>query len=183
MTQPRFERCDPEEAPASELLAEMGVELVQAYGAPNRLDQPALEPDELRPPAGAYLVGYEGEQVVAGGGVRHLTEGVGEIKRMYVRPPARSRGVAGVLLAALEAEAVDLGYRAVRLDTGPKQVHALQLYRSSGFVEVAPYNDNPFACYWAEKALVQPGARSGRGEQCSAKTGLPRGPSHGGLKG
>ena len=72
---------------------------------------------------------------------------------MYVRPPARARGVAAALLEALEDQAFALGYRAVRLDTGPKQVHALRLYRGAGFVEVEPYNDNPFACYWAEKVL------------------------------
>jgi len=158
MTALHFERCDPEEAPATELLAEMEVELVHAYRAPTRLDQPALEPGELRPPGGAYLVGYERGEAVAGGGVRRLAEGVGEIKRMYVRPEARSGGVAGALLGALEAEALALGYEVVRLDTGPKQVHALRLYRGAGFVEVAPYNDNPFACYWAEKRLDRSGA-------------------------
>jgi len=78
---------------------------------------------------------------------------VAEIKRMYVRPDARSRGVAAALLAALEAEAVSLGYAVTRLDTGPKQVHAQRLYRRTGYVEVAPYNDNPFACFWGEKRL------------------------------
>jgi hypothetical protein len=56
-------------------------------------------------------------------------------------------------LAALEAHAGVLGYRSVRLDTGPRQTHAMQLYRRAGYVEIAPYNDNPFACYWAEKIL------------------------------
>jgi GNAT superfamily N-acetyltransferase len=149
----RFESCDPETPPASELLAEMGVELNRTYGTPSRLDVPAVSPSDLRGPTGAYLVGYEGEVAVAGGGLRHLSDGVAEIKRMFVRPPARGRGVAAALLAALEMEASALGYRAVRLDTGPKQVHALQLYRGAGFVEVEPYNDNPFACYWAEKGL------------------------------
>jgi GNAT superfamily N-acetyltransferase len=154
MNQVHFDRCDPEVAPATDLLAEMTVELIDAYGAPDRLDQPALTPAELRPAAGgSYLVGYEDGVAVAGGGLRHLAEGVAEIKRMYVRPVARSRGVAAGLLAALETEAVTLGYQSVRLDTGPKQVHALRLYRASGFVEIEPYNDNPFACYWAEKSF------------------------------
>ena len=72
---------------------------------------------------------------------------------MYVRPAARSRGVATALLAALEDTAVSLGYTAVRLDTGPKQVHAQRLYRAAGYVDVPPYNDNPFACFWGEKRL------------------------------
>ena len=91
---------------------------------------------------------------MAGGGVRRLADGVAEIKRMYVRPAARSRGVAAALLAALEREAAALGYSVVRLDTGPKQVHAQRLYRRMGYVEVPAYNDNPFACFWGEKRLA-----------------------------
>ena len=149
----RFERCDPEEPPASELLAEMRAELNDVYETFSRLDNPPLSPDELRPPGGAYLIGYEGSAVVAGGGLRRLDDGVAEIKRMFVRPEARSRGVARGLLAGLEAAARDLGYERVRLDTGPKQQHGLALYRSAGYVDVPPYNDNPFACFWGEKVL------------------------------
>jgi GNAT superfamily N-acetyltransferase len=149
----RFERCDPEEAPASELLAAMRAELNDVYETFSRLDNPPLAPAELRAPGGAYVVGYEGAVAVAGGGVRRLSRTVGEIKRMYVRPAARSRGVAAALLGALERAARSLGYEAVRLDTGPKQVHALRMYRRAGYVEVPPYNDNPFACFWGEKRL------------------------------
>ncbi len=150
----RFELCDPEEPPASELLAAMRAELNDVYETFSRLDNPPLTPVELRAPTGAYLIGYEGTDAVAGGGLRRLEEDVAEIKRMYVRPAARSRGVAGALLAALEEAAVSLGYTATRLDTGPKQVHAQRLYRRTGYMEVLPYNDNPFACFWGEKRLA-----------------------------
>jgi GNAT superfamily N-acetyltransferase len=152
----RFVACDPEQLPASELLAEMAVELNDLYGSPSRLDRPALVPAELRPPAGTYVVGWEGQAAVAGGGVRRFDEGVAEIKRMFVRPAARSRGVAGELLTALECAARSLGYRSVRLDTGPKQEHAERLYRRAGFAPVAAYNDNPFASFWGEKDLDLP---------------------------
>jgi len=148
-----FEVGDPEMPPASDLLAEMRVELNDVYETFSRLDNPPLRPDELREPGGAYVVGYEGVEAVAGGGLRRLGEGVAEIKRMYVRPPARSRGVARALLRALEDQARAMGYTAVRLDTGPKQLHGLALYRSAGYVDVPPYNDNPFACFWGEKRL------------------------------
>ena len=150
----RFERWDPEDPPASELMAEMRVELNDVYESFSRLDNPALSPSELRPPGGAYLVGFAGDDAVAGGGLRRLTDEVAEIKRMYVRPQARSRGVARALLVALEEAAVSLGYAAARLDTGPKQMHGLALYRSAGYVDVEPYNDNPFACFWGEKRLT-----------------------------
>jgi GNAT superfamily N-acetyltransferase len=153
----RFVRCDPGQPPASGLLAEMTAELNLVYETAHRLAVPAVAPADLEPPDGSYLVGYEGEAVVAGGGLRRLgpaADGLAEIKRMFVRPAARSRGVAAALLAALEAEAVALGYRRVRLDTGPRQQHALRLYRRAGYEELAAYNDNPFACYWAEKRLA-----------------------------
>lgn len=152
----RFVVCDPEVPPASELLAEMTAELNEVYETFTRLDNPKLSPRELRAPGGAYLVGWDGDVAVAGGGLRRLGEDVAEIKRMFVRPPARSRGVAGELLAALETTALSLGYRAIRLDTGPRQVHALSLYRRVGYLPVEPYNDNPFACFWGEKVLVRP---------------------------
>jgi GNAT superfamily N-acetyltransferase len=98
-------------------------------------------------------VGFAGDGSSAGGGVRRLEGGVAEIKRMFVRPSARSRGVAGALLAALEAAALSLSYTKVRLDTGPKQGHALRLYRHAGYIDIEPYNDNPFACFWGEKTL------------------------------
>ena len=152
----RFVACDPELPPASELLAEMAVELNEMYGTPSRLDRPALAPSELRAPDGTYLVGWEGQAAVAGGGVRRLDDGVAEIKRMFVRPAARSRGIAGELLTALEYSARSLGYRLARLDTGPKQAHAERLYRRAGFAPVAPYNDNPYASFWGEKDLDLP---------------------------
>ena len=149
----RFELWDPEVPPASDLLAAMRTELNDVYETFSRLDNPPLSPAELRPPGGAYVVGYDDGEALAGGGVRRLSDGVAEIKRMYVRPEVRSRGVARALLVALEEAARSLGYDAVRLDTGPKQVHALALYRSAGYIDVEPYNDNPFACFWGEKQL------------------------------
>jgi ribosomal protein S18 acetylase RimI-like enzyme len=150
----RFVLCDPELPPASELLAAMRTELIGAYDNASRLDNPPLLPAELRAPDGAYLVGYEGPGAVAGGGLRRIGDGVAEIKRMYVRPEARSRGVAAALLRTLEEAATSMGYACTRLDTGPKQVTAQRLYRAAGYAEIAPYNDNPFACFWGEKRLT-----------------------------
>ena len=149
-----FTRCDPEDPPATELLSAMRAELIDAYDNASRLDNPALLPAELRPPGGAFYVGFEGSEAVAGGGFRRLGDGVAEIKRMYVRPEARSRGLAAELLRTLEGAIAELGYERARLDTGPKQPHAQRLYRAAGYVEIPPYNDNPFACFWAEKQLT-----------------------------
>jgi GNAT superfamily N-acetyltransferase len=142
------------EPPASELIEAMVAEGLQVYGS--RLDvkgAPSATADQLSPPGGTFLVIYDDGRAVAGGGVKRLSDDVGEIKRMYVVPEARSRGLARVLLGALEDAARSLGYTRVRLDTGPRQPHALALYESTGYRRVDPYNDNPFASYWGEKEL------------------------------
>jgi GNAT superfamily N-acetyltransferase len=140
----------------------MTAEMNELYGATDRLDLPALHPAELAPPHGAYLVVLLEGDPVAGGGLRGMNHQVAEIKRMYVRPDRRARGIGAVLLGGLEEEGVRLGYRAVRLDTGPRQPHALRLYRSAGYQEVPRYNDNPYACFWGEKELDVSGANAGR---------------------
>jgi GNAT superfamily N-acetyltransferase len=141
----------------------MAAELNALYFTSSRLDLPPVHPSELRPPDGVYLVGWEGDHAIAGGALRPFGDGLAEIKRMFVRPAARSRGVAGELLAALEDAARDLGYGRLRLDTGPKQAHALALYRRKGYVAIEPYNDNPFACFWGEKEIdPDQSARGGR---------------------
>lgn len=132
----------------------MRAELIGAYDDAGRLDNPPLLPAELRAPGGAYYVGFVGTEPVAGGGLRRLGDGTAEIKRMYVRPEFRSRGLAAQLLRRLEDAATVLGYVSTRLDTGPKQVTAQRLYRAAGYTEIAPYNDNPFACFWGEKRLT-----------------------------
>jgi GNAT superfamily N-acetyltransferase len=143
------------EPPASDLIEAMVAEGIEVYG--RRLDvqgAPTATAEELSPPGGTFLVIYDDDGApVAGGGVKRLGDGVGEIKRMYVVPHARSRGLARALLTALEAAARELGYARVRLDTGPRQPHARALYESTGYHAVAPYNDNPFADYWGEKEL------------------------------
>jgi GNAT superfamily N-acetyltransferase len=85
--------------------------------------------------------------------VKGLSDGAAEIKRMYVVPEARGRGIAQELLVALEDAARSLGYDVVRLDTGPKQPHAERMYRRAGYAEIGNFNDNPFASYFGEKSL------------------------------
>lgn len=145
--------ADPAGPPAADLLAAMTAEMVALYGAADRLDHPRLDPSEMAAPGGVYLVGRVGDRPVAGGGLRRLTDDVAEIKRMYVVPADRGAGVAGRLLAALEAAGRDLGYRLVRLDTGPRQPHARRLYEAAGYRPIPAYNDNPYAAFFGEKAL------------------------------
>lgn len=115
---------------------------------------PAAGPAELNPPAGAFLVGYQGAAPVCCGGIKRLDERACELKRMYVVPEARGRGVARALLAALEERARELGYTVARLDTGPRQPGARHLYESAGYREIENFNGNPVASFFGEKSLA-----------------------------
>jgi GNAT superfamily N-acetyltransferase len=108
---------------------------------------------ELSPPGGAFLLGRHAGEAVCCGGVKRLQDDVCELKRMYVVPALRGRGVARQTLHALEAEARRLGYEFARLDTGPKQLSARGLYEVEGYAEVADFNGNPIAVFWGEKPL------------------------------
>jgi len=74
-----------------------------------------------------------------GGWRRYGDDGVGELKRMYVRESARGRGVARLLLAHLERTAAAAGIRRLVLETGLAQPEAIALYRSSGYVDVPSF--------------------------------------------
>jgi len=144
----RFQAIHPDEEPARSLLAAMEAELAEMYGGCG-----VVERGDLWLPRGSFLVGFEDDRPVAGGGFRWMRDGTAEIKRMYVVPDARSRGIARALLVAVEDAARSAGYARVALDTGAKQPHAEALYRSAGYTEVEPFNDAP-AVFWGEKPLT-----------------------------
>jgi GNAT superfamily N-acetyltransferase len=110
----------------------------------------------MAPPDGAFLVGYEDGRAVAIGGLRGIGDGVCEIKRIYVVPDVRSRGIGRALLAALEDAGRWLGYRTVRLDAGEEQKHSRVLFAKTGYREIPPYNGNHIAVYFGEKDLTEP---------------------------
>ena len=112
-----------------------------------------VEPHELEPPGGVFLLAEDRGVAVACGGLRTLAPGLGEVKRMYVVPGARRRGIARTILAELERIARELGLERVRLDTNAVQPEAVALYHATGYHEIADYNGNPFATHWFEKEL------------------------------
>jgi GNAT superfamily N-acetyltransferase len=144
---------NPDDPLVAEFLDAMVRSVEPLYGRIDVPGMPSGRPDDFAPPGGAFLVGFDGGRPVCGGGVKRLEDGVCEIKRMYVVPEARGRGVARALLLALEDAARSLGYERARLDTGPKQPEAEHLYRSAGYREIADYNGNFAASFWGEKAL------------------------------
>jgi GNAT superfamily N-acetyltransferase len=129
-------------------------ELEAFYGRIDRPGMPSATPADFAPPGGVCLVGFTPYGTpLAVGAVKRLDDEVGEIKRMYVAPAGRSRGVARLLLEALEEAARGLGYSRARLDTGPRQPHARALYLSAGYREIPDYNGNVEADFWGEKVL------------------------------
>ena len=113
----------------------------------------SAEPHEMTPPVGLFLVAYLHGEAVGCGGVKHRPGEPSEIKRMWVAEPARGLGIARRLLAELEAEAVNSGATSARLETSATLVEAIAMYKAAGYVEVAPFNDEPFADHWFEKRL------------------------------
>jgi GNAT superfamily N-acetyltransferase len=150
-----FLPCPVEEPPAAALVRAMSVDIAALYDGLDLAgpDMPRAGPDELSPPGGAFVVGYEGDVPICCGGVKRLPDGACEIKRMFVVEDARGRGVARALLEELERRARKLGYAVARLDTGPRQLRAQRMYERAGYVAIANFNANPMATFFGEKRL------------------------------
>ena len=148
----RVER--PDGAVARALLARYYAELAERFPDGFDVEQTVAAPAvELVAPHGAFLVVRIDGSPGGCGAVRRLDENVAEIKRMWVDPGYRGRGIARRLLMELEASARELGCDVVRLDTSAHLTEALALYRRSGYADIPPYNANPYAAYWLEKQL------------------------------
>jgi GNAT superfamily N-acetyltransferase len=125
------------DAPESlELIEAVQQEYVVRYGGP---DVTELAAAEFAPPQGIFVIGRDAGLPVACGGVRLVEAGIGELKRMYVVPAARRRGVARALLDHLEQQARTLGATRLRLETGLHQPEALALYASAGYADAEPF--------------------------------------------
>ena len=143
---------------ARALERELNDEIVVRYGS----DAPEapLPEDEFAPPAGTFLVAWlevdGGDEVPVGcAGIRRRDDATCELKRMYVAPDARGRGVGRALLERLEEEAVARGYSDLWLETGTMQPEAISLYESAGYEPIPPYGlykDEPLSRCFA-KAL------------------------------
>jgi GNAT superfamily N-acetyltransferase len=85
------------------------------------------------------VVAYEGGEAVGCGAIKEYVSGVAEIKRMFVRPERRGRGIARSILSELETWAGELGFLECILETGLKQPEAIELYRKSGYETIPNY--------------------------------------------
>ncbi|WP_425273075.1 GNAT family N-acetyltransferase [Saccharomonospora piscinae] len=112
--------------------------------------------DALLPPRGAFLLARQ-DGLPAGcvgcAGLVPLGHGMVELKRMFVVPSVRGRGLGARLLAAAEDVAAELGATVIRLDTRHDLVEAQGLYRTRGFAEIPAYSEGPYAEVFFEKRL------------------------------
>ena len=118
------------------LVEQVQEEYVARYGG---RDAAVVEPAEFLPPLGLFLVAEVDGVPAACGAWRALPEGPAEIKRVYVEPAFRRRGLAQVIVAELEASAAAAGRASVVLNTGREQPEALALYADLGYEPVTGY--------------------------------------------
>jgi DNA-binding MarR family transcriptional regulator/GNAT superfamily N-acetyltransferase len=149
---------DPEHPHARHCLREYAAELDRRF--PHGFD-PALsiaaDAADLRPPAGLLLVARLQAEPIGCGALKFHEDGPTHLKRMWVAESARGLGLGRRLLAELEAHAAHGPSPVVRLETNGTLAEAIALYRSSGYTEVEPFNNEPYAHHWFEKRL--PGAQ------------------------
>jgi DNA-binding MarR family transcriptional regulator/GNAT superfamily N-acetyltransferase len=113
----------------------------------------SADAEELRPPAGLVLIASLLSEPIGCGALKFHSDEPTEIKRLWVAESARGLGVGRRLLAELEARAARSSSQTVRLETNQTLTEGIAMYRSAGYAEVAPFNDEPYAHYWFEKRL------------------------------
>jgi DNA-binding MarR family transcriptional regulator/GNAT superfamily N-acetyltransferase len=148
-------QVDPESSDAQRCLRAYAAELNRR--SPQRGFDPTkgatAEPHEVRPPRGAFVVAYLRGEAIGCGAVKHHPGNVSDIKRMWFAESARGLGLGRRLLEHLERLAREHGSTEAHIETSDVLPEAIALYRSAGYVEVPPFNDEPFADRWFAKPL------------------------------
>ena len=120
---------------ARRLIAGLDAGLAELYPPEERFG-PNLKPEHLEEGRGAFLVAREGDRAVGCGAIRLLDPKTAEVKRMFVEPDQRGRGVGKAVLTSLEAAAKNMGVHRLVLETGVHQHAAIALYGRAGFTQV-----------------------------------------------
>ena len=123
-----------------QILAHHGVDMSTGPGDPHEYVESMLDDlAALKPPNGFVLVLEDEEKLVGMGLIKSIGEGIGEVKRMYIRPEYRGRGYGKELMQTLVTQAEELGYSTLRLETADFMPAALEVYHSAGFRERGEY--------------------------------------------
>jgi putative acetyltransferase len=141
----------PAESPAQvALVRELFLEYAQSLGVnlcfQNFEAELAELPGHYAPPGGRLLLAEYKRQLCGCVALHQWEPGVCEMKRLYLRPLFRGKGLGRAIAETIIAEARNIGYRQMRLDTiEPIMKDAVEMYRKLGFREIAPYRPNPIA--------------------------------------
>lgn len=143
-----------------ELMAEMEVDLSRFYGERH---YPSQNLAEWSSPDGTMMMAFHDSQPAGCGGFIRLDDTTAELKRMFVRARYRRRGVARVLLTALEETAREFQYSKVVLETGAPQVEAQELYLAAGYVPMkcwSPHDLDPTSVCFGRELLAGDGTQT-----------------------
>ena len=120
---------------AKRLVAALDAGLAELY-TPEQRFGPNLKAEHLGDGRGTFLVARDGKRAVGCGAIRLLDPKTAEVKRMYVEPDHRGKGIGRAVLDGLDAAARQLGARRLVLETGVHSKEALSLYRNAGFTQI-----------------------------------------------
>jgi GNAT superfamily N-acetyltransferase len=145
--------CDPRHRDARFCLQTYYSELAVRFPGGYNPDVSPVADAEMTAPAGLLLVASLHGEPVGCGALIFYPDAVGLVKRMWVAPSVRGLGLGRRLLFELEDRGRANGVRLMRLETKDELGEAVHMYRSSGYLEVDPFNDEPYADHWFEKSL------------------------------
>ena len=149
-----IEAVDPRSEPARACLEAYYGELARRFKAGFDVKL-SCDPDAeaMVRPRGAFLLAVADGLPVGCVGLKGSGGPIGEVKRLWIDPAARGFGLARRLMQAVEAAARDISMTVLRLDTNSALPEALTLYRRTGWVEIARFNDDPYPDHFFEKVL------------------------------
>lgn len=128
--------AEPFESPdARRLVAALDAHLGSRY-RPEQMFGKNLKPEQVMPGLGTFLIARADGHAIGCGALRTLDEATVEVKRMYVEPELRGRGIAKTILDQLEGTARAMGASRLVLETGIHQAEAIGLYRQAGFIKI-----------------------------------------------
>jgi GNAT superfamily N-acetyltransferase len=125
---------------AIQLITALNAELSAAFPEPGATHF-SLNNEQVSVGDGAFLIAYLDDAAVGCGAVRRLDSATAELKRMYVSPSERGKGIGRELVKALEREAYQLGATSVVLETGTRLVPAIKLYESMGYSRIPLFGE------------------------------------------
>jgi putative acetyltransferase len=148
-----IQEVPPDHPDLQQLIRQLDAELLTLYPAEGIFGVDFSHPSVA---AMTFCVAYSDGVAAGCGALRPLAQGSAELKRFYVDPVLRGRGIATRLLGYLESKARQAGVASLRLETGPKQPAAIALYRKCGYTEIEAYGEY-VGCphsYCMEKSLA-----------------------------